>query len=39
MAMVLVMMHIYWLFYMIKCMFAYIEKEEVVNVYDANKTQ
>jgi hypothetical protein len=38
-AFALVMMHIYWLFYMIKSMLAYIEKEEVVNVYDVVKDQ
>jgi len=36
-AAVLVVMHIYWLLYMIKSAFAYASKEEVVNVYDVVK--
>ena len=38
-ASILVAMHIYWLFYMIKSMIAYIRKQEVINVYDVHKSQ
>jgi|688.fasta_scaffold196421_1 hypothetical protein len=39
MASILVVMHVYWLCYMIKAMLAYLSKQDVVNIYDAQKTQ
>jgi hypothetical protein len=39
MASLLVIMHVYWLCYLIKAAKAYISKQEVVNVYDVHKNQ
>jgi hypothetical protein len=39
MASLLVVMHVYWLCYLIKAMLAYLAKQDVVNIYDVHKTQ